>query len=573
MSCVAEGPFGAFPNCDTLGASLFLNLVYGCGLLAAAQLISDGSELLLEVLSPGLVGGLLLPILGAVPDAAVIVASGLGASKEEAQEQVAVGMGTLAGSTVMLLTIAWGGSLWVGRCDLDAFTGKAIQKQMSHGFTDSFSKTGVTVDNDTPLNAKIMMASCLVFLVPQIAAFCGDKGDKVVDGVGAIVALVALAAYCTFQVVHPELQKRKMQAARLRQAKKYGAQLAHHIGISVGGILVDGDINAAALDKLFDQFDADGNGQIEIHELKAALVAMSVTMKDYNVSDADVNVWLREFDRDGNGLIDRAEFCGGMTHWILEQTRNLEHAPRRNSLDENQNPGDMRISTIQEGDGVVSTRSQRNGLSLVDRDGTEPLLGGDVAPADADNASNASHDSDDDSNDDEDDDDSENPPTKFQIVRESIVRLTCGMALIALFADPMVGAVSSLSKALGMPSPFFASFVLTPFASNASELVSSLYFASKKRKKNISLTYSQIYGAVTMNNTMCLGLFLVVMRAQGLEWTFTSETITIIVSTFAVGFVGAKRITLKTSLVLPVLAVYPASLGLVAFLDFVVGLK
>jgi hypothetical protein len=40
-----------------------------------------GSELLLEVLSPGLVGGLLLPILGAVPDAAVIIASGLGASK------------------------------------------------------------------------------------------------------------------------------------------------------------------------------------------------------------------------------------------------------------------------------------------------------------------------------------------------------------------------------------------------------------------------------------------------------------------------------------------------------------
>ena len=119
MSCTTSGPFGAFPNCDTLGASLFLNLVYGCGLLQAANLISDGSELLLEVLSPGLVGGLLLPILGAVPDAAVIVASGLGATQEEAQEQVSVGMGTLAGSTVMLLTVAWGGSLWVGRCDLD----------------------------------------------------------------------------------------------------------------------------------------------------------------------------------------------------------------------------------------------------------------------------------------------------------------------------------------------------------------------------------------------------------------------------------------------------------------------
>ena len=34
--------------------------------------------------------------------------------------QVAVGVGTLAGSTVMLLTIAWGGAIVVGRCDLDA---------------------------------------------------------------------------------------------------------------------------------------------------------------------------------------------------------------------------------------------------------------------------------------------------------------------------------------------------------------------------------------------------------------------------------------------------------------------
>lgn len=32
--------------------------------------------------------------------------------------QVAVGVGTLAGSTIMLLTIAWGGSVCAGRCDI-----------------------------------------------------------------------------------------------------------------------------------------------------------------------------------------------------------------------------------------------------------------------------------------------------------------------------------------------------------------------------------------------------------------------------------------------------------------------
>lgn len=32
--------------------------------------------------------------------------------------QVAVGVGTLAGSTIMLLTVAWGGSVLAGRCDI-----------------------------------------------------------------------------------------------------------------------------------------------------------------------------------------------------------------------------------------------------------------------------------------------------------------------------------------------------------------------------------------------------------------------------------------------------------------------
>ena len=57
-------------------------------LLKGANLISDGSELLLEVMDPGLIGGLLLPILGALPDAAMIVVSGTGGSAVEAQDEV-----------------------------------------------------------------------------------------------------------------------------------------------------------------------------------------------------------------------------------------------------------------------------------------------------------------------------------------------------------------------------------------------------------------------------------------------------------------------------------------------------
>ena len=54
----------------------------------------------------------MLPILGAVPDGAIMLFSGLG---PDAQEQMQVGVGALAGSTIMLLTVPWGGCIFAVR--------------------------------------------------------------------------------------------------------------------------------------------------------------------------------------------------------------------------------------------------------------------------------------------------------------------------------------------------------------------------------------------------------------------------------------------------------------------------
>jgi hypothetical protein len=42
-------------------------------------------------------------------------------------------MGTLAGSTIMLLTIVWGGSVLCGRCDLDEQVGVLRQDCLAKG--------------------------------------------------------------------------------------------------------------------------------------------------------------------------------------------------------------------------------------------------------------------------------------------------------------------------------------------------------------------------------------------------------------------------------------------------------
>jgi len=109
---------------------IFLMLVYGVILSYSANLISDGSELLLLIPSlAGIVGSVVLPIVSkwrirfylnflyvqtlnysffsfkdAAPESAIMVFSGLG---PDAQNQLGVGVGALAGSTIMLLTIPW----------------------------------------------------------------------------------------------------------------------------------------------------------------------------------------------------------------------------------------------------------------------------------------------------------------------------------------------------------------------------------------------------------------------------------------------------------------------------------
>lgn len=62
--------------------------------------------------------------------------SGLSGDGETAQSQVSVGMGLLAGSTVMLLTVIWGSCIIVGKCDIQDNIAKENQD------TRGFSLTG-----------------------------------------------------------------------------------------------------------------------------------------------------------------------------------------------------------------------------------------------------------------------------------------------------------------------------------------------------------------------------------------------------------------------------------------------
>ncbi|XP_059442096.1 sodium/calcium exchanger NCL2-like [Corylus avellana] len=189
--------YGFLPCTTSVLGNLFLILVYGYFMFLAATYLSDGSELLLEILGTGIVGGLLLPILGAAPESLIILASGLSGTTAAAQSQVSVGMGLLAGSTVMLLTIIWGSCVIVGKCDL--VDSKAVDSKDTKGY--SLTESGISTDIWTCYTARIMAISVIPFVIVQIPLiFNSISWRRLAVLIGLIVSLLLLASYCLYQL-------------------------------------------------------------------------------------------------------------------------------------------------------------------------------------------------------------------------------------------------------------------------------------------------------------------------------------------------------------------------------------
>jgi Ca2+/Na+ antiporter len=168
-----------------------LVLLYGYVLFYASNMLSEGSELLLLVPSlAGIVGSVVLPILGAVPDGAIMLFSGLG---PDAQNQLTVGVGALAGSTIMLLTVPWGLSIIYGSVPIgpngQALYGKAKRNSMhSRPGGSSMMDYGVTPGETIRTNAFLMVATSLIYLVIQGPAFAYAKEPNEPSVQGAVAS-------------------------------------------------------------------------------------------------------------------------------------------------------------------------------------------------------------------------------------------------------------------------------------------------------------------------------------------------------------------------------------------------
>lgn len=541
---------GLWINPETVNMKqlVFLTVVYGMVLYQASGLIADGSELLLFVPSvAGLVGSIVLPILGAVPDGLIVLFSGLGA---DAQAQVSVGMGAQAGSTVMLLTFPWFIAIYFGAVPIkngEADYGKKTAKRQSEGSVElpASGPIGVSFEKSIHKNTYIMLMTTLLFFVIQIPASISEAiypssspGDSgMADQASheckwAMCGLIAcVLGFCGYLVYcYRDANEDKNLALLIEGIQNHQVSLGAALKFicdtmkqnappkdaSNEGLLKRKTTEKQELTTLrtvlkpfFAKYDYNGDGGLEKNEVKPLLLDLNLKPSEQNIAH-----FFASSDRNNDMRLTFDEFVVAVYQDYMVDDSQLE------TLHDHANPKFIPSYGDDEEEEEIPEE-------LVDQ----------------------------------------NPATQMRnIIAKSVKMMGAGTFLVVMFSDPMVDVLNNWGTRLNV-SPFYIAFIVAPFASNASELLAAMNYAQKKTKSGITTALSTLVGAACMNNTFCLSIFLALVYAKGLAWEFTAETICCVVAQWVIGFLTLKSTTQTMTDAYIILGCYPLCLFGVWFLE------
>jgi len=573
-------------------------------LFNASNMLADGSELLLLVPSlAGVVGSVVLPILGAVPDGAIMLFSGLGPG---AQEQLQVGVGTLAGSTIMLLTVPWGLCILAGGVGIrDGEASYGVKKPRRGTLARDAvlaeklkgDGVGVTPSATIAANAKIMLATACIYLIIQGPAFAYSQKESSPElneeiaevesdwAMGGLI--VAILGFCVYLVLMVQQGDSDVKQDKVELAMKKEIDSGSHTTIlglitpllersqeqqGKGGratLILDAAERkrlSTLLAPFFTKYDADGDGDIGVSELQYLLGDLGST-----VTKAEAAEWMKKLDPNNSGSIHSSELVDAILTFVRYKTMNFDVMSGVPTIIS------APLDLVRGGSDVITGVAGETGKFFVNvgklvgiSPGTSPERPGKASEAPPpvpvyDGDAGADEEEDEECEVPEDLQDMSPDEQQAAIKMRAFGMMGVGTLLVLIFSDPMVEVMSNVGERLSIP-PFYISFVLAPLASNASELLASVSYAKKKTQKTITVALAALEGAACMNNTFCLAIFMALIYFKNLAWKFTAETLAILIIQLIVGILATKK-TMTTADAYFVLSLFPLSIAFIATLE------
>nr|XP_043627059.1 sodium/calcium exchanger NCL2-like [Erigeron canadensis] len=616
-----EQMYGFLPCSETLLGHLFLIVVYEYLLYHGESYVASGGKRIFKILGPGIFGASAFHVLGFLPESLILLVSGLSNDKDVAQEYVLTGVGLLAGSTILILTLLWGTCVIIGSRKFSSESSSIFSlTPTQNAFEKLFSlltDSGVTTDQETSSAAKIMVLSVfpfMLFLIPEL--FGLGLSQETIFIIVLPVSVMFLVVYFIYQVFEPSIQKRRLSYVKHEHlVVDILKHLQEHTAEKV--LTEDGSANVPAIQGFFTKLDQDGDSYITFSELKELLQDIKFRQLTWN-KEKKIEEIMKEFDKDSDSKVSMDEFVDRFTNWLSETKGAVDNRPYRSisswkdlyqivqpwvqTKKKEQEMMKILVSEIilhvqrsplgnfYKEDGTPNITTIKGLFDKIDLDKDNFVsqselkrLVTEVNSAkihwNADEATNKImqdldksgdqkideqefidgfkewlHTSNDEtipsSPDGSEINDASQKPWERWIDdgidksswawTKAIALMVLGIAMLALLAEPLIHSVQKVSSGANIPS-FFVSFILVPLATNARAAISAFQTVNQRKERTTSLTFSELYNGVFMNNVLGFSVLLAVIYFRGLTWDFSGEVLAVLMVCIIVGIATSFR--------------------------------
>ncbi|CAI9299640.1 unnamed protein product [Lactuca saligna] len=572
--------YGFLPCSSNVPSHIFLIVIYEY-LLYHGESYAAGDGGIFRVLGKNFYVAMFSQLLDSLPESLILLVAGLTSSKEKAQEYVVTGVGLLAGSSILLLTLLWGVLVVIHMPKL-MLKFKLILLKVKNKGIKLLTGFGVVTDAETKYHAKVIFFSLIPFVVILLPSVFGlsysDEEDKIVLLVSLSVSVICLLSYFYYQTSDPRIRKR-----RLEYAEVLGKIEMHVPFYKVQALMLEREKHLMTKQKEMEKILT----RPELSEDKTLMTSENFYDLFHNWLDETRQLMDDPYSMDQLGteynqvaellLEDKIKMIQ-LIYGLGEELHIQDGARDESSIDRffkriDAN-GDKSIRRLELKNYIMEVN---NGIPM-DEEIIEIIMRGLDIDGNGDinhqkfkseikgwldtfcNKENPSQ-----NNNQETDRYHQNEAkAKTEEKYKGMAILIVGIIMLTVLAEPLVESIRRFSESVKI-EPFYVSFILVPLATNARTAIAPIRAAMQKKHQITSLTFSEIYHKVFMNNILGFSVLVSVIYCRGLTWHFSAEILVVASVCIIMGLLASFKSKFPNWILIIAFSLYPLSLVMVYF--------